>query len=180
MSEQENGGVAVLVAVFNEEPAAGEALKAMNKAKVDEQVYFEDASVIKKDPDGKIHVKETDDTSTGKGAGIGAVIGGVIGLIGGPAGVVVAAGTGAVIGGLMSKGDAGFRDEDLEKVGEKLTPGTSALVAITSQDFLDPTLEYLTQYEAEMFTHELGDDIAAQWREGEDVTPMADMPDEGE
>jgi uncharacterized membrane protein len=94
--------------------------------------------------------------------------------------VVVAAGTGAVIGGLMSKGDAGFRDEDLEKVGEKLTPGTSALVAITSQDFLDPTLEYLTQYEAEMFTHELGDDIAAQWREGEDVTPMADMPDEGE
>ena len=180
MSEQENGGVAVLVAVFSEEETAGEALKAMQKAKVDEEIYFEDASVIKKDPDGSIHVRETEDTTTGKGAGIGALIGGVIGLIGGPAGVVVAAGTGAVIGGLMAKGDAGFRDESLEEVGENLAPGTSALVAITSQGFLDATRDYLNQYEAEVTTHELGDDIAAQWRKGEDVTPMANLPDEGE
>ncbi len=52
MSEQENGGVAVLVAVFSEESTADEALKAMQKAKVHEEIYFEDASVIKKDPDG--------------------------------------------------------------------------------------------------------------------------------
>ena len=180
MSEQDNGGVAVLVAVFSEETTASEALKDMEKAKVNEEVYFEDASVIKKDPDGKIHVKETDDTSAGKGAGIGAIIGGVIGLIGGPAGVVVAAGTGAVIGGLMAKGDAGFRDESLEEVGENLTPSTSALVAITSKGFLDPTQDFLARYEAEVTSHELGEDIAAQWREGEDVTPMAGMPDEGE
>ena len=180
MSEHDNGGVAVLVAVFGEEPAADEALKAMVRAKVDEKIYFEDASVIKRDPDGKIHVKETDDTSAGKGAGIGAVIGGVIGLIGGPAGVIVAAGTGAVIGGLMAKGDAGFRDESLEEVGENLTPGTSALVAITSQGFLDPTLNFLKQYDAKVTTHELGDDIADQWREGDDVTPMADLPEGGQ
>ena len=180
MSEQENGGVSVLVAIFSEERAADEALKAMEKAKVDEKVYFEDASVIKKDPDGKIHVKETDDTSAGKGAGIGAVIGGVIGLIGGPAGVIVAAGTGAVIGGLVAKGDAGFRDETLEEVGENLSPGTSALVAITSQAFLDSARDYLGQYEAQVTTHELGKDIASQWREGEDVTPMADLSDKDE
>jgi uncharacterized membrane protein len=180
MSELENGGVAVLVALFSKEETADEALKAMQKAKVHEEIYFEDASVIKKDPDGSIHVRETEDTTTGKGAGIGAVIGGVIGLIGGPAGVVVAAGTGAVIGGLMAKGDAGFRDESLEEVGENLAPGTSALVAITSQGFLEPTLDYLKGYDAVVTTHALGDDIAAQWRMGEDVTPMADMPDEGE
>jgi uncharacterized membrane protein len=169
-----------LVAVFSEEATAGEALKAIQKAKVDEKIYFEDASVIKRDPDGSIHIKETDDASAGKGAGIGAVIGGVIGLIGGPAGVVIAAGTGAAIGGLMAKGDAGFRDKDLEEVGENLDPGTSALVAITSQAFLDPTRDYLAQYDAKVTTHELGEGIDAQWRGGEDVTPMADLPDEGE
>ena len=180
MSEQGNGGVAVLVAVFNEEATAGEALKEMEKAKVNEEIYFEDASVIKKDPDGKIHVRETDDTSAGKGAGIGAVIGGVLGLIGGPAGVVLAAGTGAAIGGLMAKGDAGFRDESLEEVGENMEPGRSALVAITSQAFLDPTRDYLAKFDASVTSHELGEDFAAQWREGEDVTPMADLPGKGE
>jgi hypothetical protein len=36
--------VAVLVAVFSEEATADEALKAMQKAKVHEEIYFEDAS----------------------------------------------------------------------------------------------------------------------------------------
>lgn len=177
MSEQESAGVGIIIATFSTEFGAEEAFKAMQEAKVDEKIYYEDASIIKKEPYGSIHVKETEDTSAGKGAGIGAVIGGVIGLIGGPAGVVIAAGTGAAIGGLLAKGDAGFRDESLEEVGEELEPGASAIVAITSQAYLEGTRDYILGFNAKVTTHELDEAMAAKWRVGEDVTPGVDLTD---
>ena len=177
MSEQESTGVGIIIATFSSETGAKETLKAMQKAKVNEKIYYEDASIVKKEADGSIHVKETEDTSAGKGAGIGAIIGGVIGLIGGPAGVVIAAGTGAAIGGLLAKGDAGFRDKSLEKVGEELEPGTSAIVAITSQAYLEGARDYISGFNAKVTTHELDEAMAAKWRVGEDVTPGVDLTD---
>ena len=86
--------VGFLVVAFTDENAADQALDAMKDAKKQQTFYFENAAVIKQDPDGKVHYHETGDMSTGKGAGIGALVGGVLGILGGPAGVVVGAGTG--------------------------------------------------------------------------------------
>jgi uncharacterized membrane protein len=139
MSDELKQGVAAvgfLVMAFLDENAADQALDAMKEAKKQQQFYFEDAAVIRQDADGKVHYHETGDMGTGKGAGIGALVGGVLGILGGPAGVVVGAGAGAAAGAAIAQIDSGFKNANLKTLGVALKPGTSALVAITSHDFL--------------------------------------------
>lgn len=128
--------VGFLVVAFVEENAADEALDEMKQAKKRDEFYFEDAAVIRQDANGKVHYHETGDMSTGRGAGVGAIVGGVLGILGGPAGVALGAGAGAAVGAALAHRDSGFRDESLDTVGVALRPGTSAVVAITSHDFL--------------------------------------------
>ena len=138
MSDSQQQGVPAvgfMVAAFLDEMAADQALDAMKKAKAQGQFYFEDAAVIRQDVQGKVHYHETGEMSTGKGAGIGALVGGIIGVLGGPVGVALGAGVGAAVGAAAS-GDKGFRNESLGTVGVALKPGTSAIAAITSHDFL--------------------------------------------
>ena len=137
-AEQGEGvaGVGMMVAGYVDELAAERTLDRMKQAKKDGTFYFDDAAVIRQNPHGKVHIKETGDMSTGKGARIGAVIGGVVGLIGGPAAVVGGAAVGAAIGGGAAHRDAGFDNDSLKEIGSALLPGTSALVATTSVDFV--------------------------------------------
>jgi uncharacterized membrane protein len=138
MSDTQQQGVPAvgfLVMAFTDEKAADQMLDAMKQAKAKGQFYFEDAAVIRQDAQGKVHYHETGELSTGKGAGIGALVGGIVGVLGGPVGVALGAGVGAAVGAAAS-GDKGFRNESLGTVGVALKPGTSAIAAITSHDFL--------------------------------------------
>jgi len=129
---QEVAGVGLMIAAFTDEDAGDQVLKAMKQAKKQGQFDYEAAAIIKREADGDIHYHETGDMSTGKGAGIGALVGGVIGILGGPAGIALGAGAGAAIGAIAAHGDAGFRDSNLEEIGEALQPGSSAVMIITS------------------------------------------------
>src|SRR5215204_4685668 len=91
--------VQLIVAAFNDESAADKALDALKEFKKERAINILDAAIIKRDPDGTLHIKETADMGGGKGAVIGGVLGGVIGLIAGPPGVIAGAGIGAAVGG---------------------------------------------------------------------------------
>ena len=136
-SAEQVAGVGMFIAAFVDERAAEDALKVLKQAKKSGDFYFDGAAVLRSDDKGKVHISESGDMSTGKGAGIGALIGGVIGLLGGPAGVAVGAGAGAAVGGLAAKGDAGFSNESLKEIGAALVPGSSAIAATTSQLFVE-------------------------------------------
>ena len=69
-------GVGMFVAAFVDERAADAALEGLKEAKRSGEFYYDDAAVIRRDAEGKLHIKETGDMSTGKGAGIGALVGG--------------------------------------------------------------------------------------------------------
>ena len=137
--EQSEGvaGVGLFVAAYVDERGADNTLEALKQAKKQEQFYYDDAAVVRNSAEGKVHIKETGDMSTGKGAGIGALIGGVIGILGGPAGVALGAGAGAAIGGIAAHGDAGVDQDSLEEIGAALPAGTSALAVTPSQDFVE-------------------------------------------
>jgi uncharacterized membrane protein len=116
----------------------------MQESKKSGEFYFDDAAVIRCDAKGKVHIKETGDMGSIKGAGVGALvggvgglIGGVIGLLAGPVGVAVGISAGAAVGALAVNEDAGFDDESLEEIGEVLVPGSSALAVTTRQDFVE-------------------------------------------
>ena len=101
-----------------------------------------------------------------KGAGIGALIGGAIGLLAGPIGLI--AGGGALVGWLAARRDRGFKDERLERLGESLNPGTSAIIAIVEHKWVAEVEKELTEIGADVATEVLADEIAAELeKEGE-------------
>ena len=162
-------GVALMIAAFMEEDAAEQALKNLKEAKKQGQFYYEAAAVIKKEADGDVHYHETGDMSTGKGAGVGAVIGGIVGILGGPAGIALGAGAGAVIGGIAAHGDAGFRDSSLEQIGTALRPGSSALMIITSKDFLHEFRKQVSDADLWPMVRAIGESISQAQAQGQEM-----------
>ena len=178
MSEQV-AGVGLMVAAFTQEEAGKVALKAMKQAKKDRKIYFDAAAVITQDADGDVHYSETDDMSTGTGAKWGALVGGVLGVLGGPVGIVAAAGAGALIGGVASHGDAGFSDDSLNKLGTALTPGTSAVVTISNKDFLKDVHKEHKEEEVRAIVEKLAEEISAGLNAGRDVARSLIITEEG-
>lgn len=176
---QEVTGVGFAIATFSEEKAADQALKAMKQAKKDGQLYYKVAAVIRKETDGDVHYHETGDMSTGKGAGIGALIGGVVGLLGGPIGVAVGAGAGALVGGVAAHGDAGFSDKSLKALGAALKPGTSAVMAITSEEFLKAFRKEVNLEDVWNLVSTIASRISDRQAQGRDVMIGIGLTDQG-
>jgi uncharacterized membrane protein len=164
--------VQVIVAAFKDEQRADNALQQLKELQKEKVIHIEDAAVLRKDADGKLHLKETADMGGGKGAVIGGVTGGVIGLLAGPVGLAV--GLGAVVGGLAAKlRDSGFNDARLRKLGEGLTPGSSAIVAVVEHTWVAEVERQMAEQGADVITEALRDDIAAQLRAGGEVSYTA-------
>lgn len=152
--------ISVAVAAFPNEEAAGEQLRQLKELKKEKMIGIIDAAVIRKDDEGEIHIKETAEMSTGKGVGIGAVLGGAIGLLAGPVGLL--AGGGAIVGWLASRRDRGFKNERLERIGEGLTPGSSAIIAVVEHKWVAEVERELANAGADVMTEVLAEEIAAE------------------
>lgn len=157
-----NEALQVIIAAYQDEESANQALKELIQATKDGVVDIEDAALVEKDADGKIHIKDTANVSTGRGAAIGGVIGGVVGLLAGPAGVVILGGAGAFIGGAISGGDEGIPDERLQQLGEELEPGTSAVVAVVESVWTDAVEAKLAEAATGVTTREVSPEVAAR------------------
>ena len=165
--------VQIIVAAFNDEKGADEALKELKEAKKQKLIKIQDAAILRKDEKGKIHIKETADMGGGKGAVLGGVAGGVLGLIFGPA-LVVPAAVGALVGGLAAKlHDAGFSNERLQQVSESLKPGSSAIIAVVEHTWVKEVEKALAEEGANVVTEQLSADIADQLEAGHDVAYTA-------
>ncbi len=163
--------VTVAVAAFQEERAAGQMLKELKELKKEKIIGLVDAAVIRKDENGKIHVKETADMSGGKGAGIGALLGGAVGLLAGPVGLW--AGGGAIVGWLAARRDKGFKNERLETVGEGLNPGTSAIIAVVEHKWVEQLEKELVEAGADVTTEGLAQEIQDELNKEEEFAISA-------
>lgn len=178
-TKQTMEGVGILVAAFPAEADGEKALNVLKEAKELKYVRFEDAALIRQDADGGVHYHETGDMSTGKGSGIGALIGGVIGILGGPIGIVAAAGAGAVIGGTVAHGDAGFKDKSLEQLGAALKPGTSAIALTTNDKFLHAVRKQANDAEIRTAVSNLSSQLLAKLQEGKNIALGINLSEEG-
>ncbi len=173
--------IQVIVAAFQEEDGAQQALATLKEAKKEKLIKIDDAAVISKDDEGKIHIKDTEDVGGGKGAGFGAVVGGVIGLLGGPGGAILGAGVGAAVGGVVAKlYDGGFNDDRLKQIGESLQPNTSAIVAVVEHKWVADLEAELQAASAEVMTAEISADIAEQLKAGGTVAYSAISSEAGQ
>lgn len=162
-------GVGMLLAGYVDENAADSILEALKEDMDAGLIQYDDAAVVRRGTDGEVHINETGDMTTGKGAGIGALIGGVIGILGGPAGIAIGAAAGAGIGGIAAHSDAGFNNETLERIGGALPAGSSALAVTTSEDFIESVRDQASDDDTMNMAQQIADGITGALNAGEDV-----------
>ena len=170
-------GVGLLVAAYVDERGADNALEMLKEAKKSKQFYFDDAAVVRKGAEGKVHIKEMGDMSTGKGAAIGALIGGVVGLLAGPVGWAAAGG--AAIGAIAAHHDAGFGKDSLKEIGAALPSGSSALVVTTSKDFVEAVRKQADEVDTMTFAREISSEINERLTARQDLLLAMVITEEG-
>jgi uncharacterized membrane protein len=116
--------------------------------------------VVEQDAKGKVHIHEPGHGVWG--ATIGAVGGGLLGLIGGPVGVLALAAGGAVVGGAAGHLDRAIPKEDLEEIGEALTPDSSAFLLLLEDTYSEGVVNSMSGYDADVVTLTVGDDLSGE------------------
>jgi uncharacterized membrane protein len=162
MSTYETPNYEMMVVAFKDETKADEVLNTLKQLDAEATVDLKSAAVVKRDAEGKVRIKETKDFDAKQGAIGGAVAGGLLGLLGGSLlkGVIL----GAAGGALAGKGiDLGLNDEYLMGVGESLSSGSSALVALVAFQRVDKAMEELEKFEGgRILRHTLSDEVYQQ------------------
>ena len=149
----------IVLAVFEDEQTAAKAYKDLHQAEKNKKVDLENVVLIHKEADGKIEVKEAAEKIAGE-AGIGALVGGALGLLAGPVGVITLGAIGAALGGLSAKlDDVGFDDTRLEKLGESLEPGKSAILAVLESKYTEKLEQEFKNRGARVAIEELPSDF---------------------
>jgi uncharacterized membrane protein len=142
-------GVEILVAAFENEGAADAAYNQLKRGA--NSAWLDDVAIVVNEGN-KVKFKESKDMGGGKGAVVGGAIGAVTALLFPPA-LLIATAAGAVIGGITAKlHDANLPSDTLRKLGEQLTPGTAALVAIVDETLVAQAKEALSRLNAKVST----------------------------
>ncbi len=152
----------LLVAAFDEEAGAEDALKALKESRDEELVGVQAAVAMRKDKEGQLQFKDVGMTP-GKGALAGVALGAVVGVLTG--GTMIALGAlGALVGGLVGrkKRDSRFPTGGVNQLAASLEPGSSALVVVMEPGWVIVLAKELEALGADLLSAPIPADIAEQ------------------
>jgi uncharacterized membrane protein len=150
---------------FNDPGGADRVLIALQGLQERQMITLEDAAVVRWPAGAKKPKTHQLHSTKGSGATWGAFWGFLFGLIFFMPflGMAIGAGSGA-LGGSLS--DVGIDDDFIKQVRDKVTPGTSALFALTSGATApDRVVDELKQYDFEIISTNLPEEQEKQLRE---------------
>ena len=161
--------VRLLVAAFEGEQAAEEALKALRESREDQLIGIQAAVAMRNDELGRIRFRDVGMTP-GKGALGGVVLGAVVGILTGGTGLALGA-VGAVAGGLVGKKkrDSRFSTDQVNQVASSLSPGSSALVIVMEPGWVVVLEKELEALGADVLTTDISADVAHQLEQSHEV-----------
>jgi uncharacterized membrane protein len=151
----------LLAAVYADEERARTILDMLERMHRADTITLADAALVTKDQQGKVHIQETRELTTRKGARRGAIIAGVIGLIYPPsliATVLLGGGVGALAGKLR---DTGVKSGDLKQIADSLDAGKAAVVALASAETAGRTANALQGYDGQLIRQAIGGEASA-------------------
>ncbi len=161
----------LIVLAFDTMDEAEQVHEALVRGKKEGMLTIEDAAVVVKDEEGKVHVKNQVSRSawatTGVGGALGLLIGGIIFPIGG---LVLGLAGGAVVGRLM---DMGVDGKFVKDVGEQIKPGTSALFVLLKGENPAAEVAILRQYKGHVLQTTLDSDAEQAIRDALEDTSAA-------
>lgn len=152
----------LVVAAFDEEDRAEEALKTLKESRDEKLVGIQAAVAMNKDQKGQIHFKDVGLTPA-KGAVGGVVLGAVVGVLTGGTGIALGA-LGALVGGLVGrkKRDSHFPTDRVNQIAASMAPGSSALVLVMEPGWVVVVQEELERLGGDVLTAAISADLAEQ------------------
>jgi uncharacterized membrane protein len=150
----------ILAFAFAGKDTAKQNLKAIKSSGALEGYDIVAQATVDQNEEGKVHIHEPG--HGGVGAVIGGAIGGTLGLFGGPAGVLALGAAGAAIGGAAGHLDRVIPKEDLEELGEALTPDSSALLLLLEDTESEGVINDMSGYNANVVTLTVGSDLSGE------------------
>jgi uncharacterized membrane protein len=157
----------IVAFVFDGQDTAKETLKDAKSAGALDGYEIVAECVVDQNEYGKVHIHEPGHGVVG--AVVGGTVGGLLGLIGGPAGVLAMAATGAAVGGVAGHLTRVVPKEDLEEIGEALSPDSSAMLLLLEDIYSETAVDSMAGYNANVVTLTVGDELSgeiAQYRAG--------------
>jgi len=149
----------MLVVSFPGEGTADEVLTSLRSLQSEAAVDLESSAVIVHRDNDKVSIRESKDYNAQQGALVGAAGGLLLGALFGKGaikGALLGAGAGAVSGEFI---DMGLDDDFLKSVGDQLSTGHSAIVALIDFTHMERAMEELERFEGgTILHHELSDE----------------------
>jgi uncharacterized membrane protein len=137
---------------YKDRETADKVLNDLRRLEVEHLIDLEDACVVDRDDNGKVHLKQAVNL-TAAGAASGSMWGGLFGLLigmlflnpllGWIGGAAVGAGAGALSGKLA---DYGIDDDFIKSLGSNIQPGTSALFVLVRKVTPDKVVPEIQKY----------------------------------
>jgi uncharacterized membrane protein len=127
----------MLIVIFDSERQAYEGTRVLKELHDDGTITLYGESLIAKDADGTVAVKQAADQGP-LGTAVGLVTGSLVGLLGGPVGLLVGAATGTVGGALFDIGTTVVGSDFLNEAAKGLQPGKAAVVAEVEEEWVLP------------------------------------------
>jgi uncharacterized membrane protein len=166
----------LIVVAFPGEDTADQVLNRLQALQKEHLIDLEDACVVVRDRNGKVHVKQAVNLvglEAASGGAFGAMWGTLIGLLflnplaGLLTGAAFGAGAGA-LSGMLS--DYGINDDFIRSLGDTLEPGTSALFVLVRRATLDKVLPEVRPFGGQVIRTSLSTEQEARLRRAlEDV-----------
>jgi uncharacterized membrane protein len=151
----EGGGDVKVIGIKVDNKERGEfVLESLQSAVAAERVTLADIALVTKDEKGDVHIHQTKDITTGKGARRGVLVGALVGLAAPP--LLGAAAVGGGIGALWGKfRDRGIDDDTMKRVGGMIADGEAVVFALgddASIDALNARVKEVGGKDVETFT----------------------------
>jgi len=169
----------LIASIYPDQEHANTILETLQKMHRASNITLVDAALVTKDEDGKVHIDETKEVTTAKGAKRGAIIAGVFGLIYPPS-LIVTVLAGGGIGGLWGKmRDTGIKTGDMKVIADDLQPGSVALIVVAEPPSV-PSIERAMegwggQLVRHGFTEEESDQIEQAAAEAAEAMPPVEL-----
>lgn len=172
----------LIVVAFPGEDTADQVLNKLQALQKEHLIDLEDACVVVRDRNGKVHVKQAVNLvglEAASGGAFGAFWGTLIGLLflnplaGLLTGAAFGAGAGA-LSGMLS--DYGIDDDFIRSLGETLEPGTSALFILVRRVTLDKVLPELRPFGGKVIRTSLSTEQEARLRRALEDVAVAHTP----
>jgi uncharacterized membrane protein len=136
----------VIVVQFEEPSKAYQALSDVNRLGREGRIGVRSAVLLERSKDGTVQMPEGADNAAGFYLASGGLLGMVVGALGGPVGMLLGGSIGAMSGGVGELARADDQDVALQVIGERIQPGSPALVAEVTEpveEVIDGTMDAL-------------------------------------